>query len=521
MNGRRRRSRPGRRALASLLGGVATVGLLATPAAAHGGTAESTSPLAAVPTWAGVALGLAVVALGVALFGRGLGRSGRTARAVSGVAVVLLAGSVLVAVVGATGVGLPGGTDVDSDPAVETPLWTSDTGREIGGNHHAAAVADGRVYAPLSGPGTPEGCELAALDGSDGGVLWRAPVETNCTIHAVADPAVADSDGDGVDEILVATTEEELRVYSRDGDLLRRSGLSAYGYTRPTVADLGGSRRTVVVDSRGTVVVLDTDGREVWRHALDDYVWARPVAGDVDGDGAGEVFVAQRDGTLTLLSGSGSTAGSGGTANGAGDPDGTAGTTTIEWSRRVGDDPALSWATAGQADADPALELVVATVDGGVYAVDGATGETEWSRTVGPFASVGGFGDGDGDGATEVYVADKSGTVRALDAATGTEEWTTGVTDGPVQVMPPPSLGDTDGDGTPDLVVPSHDGRVSKLDPVDGHVVARYERTVTMGERRNGLNRLFARVTLGDVDGDGDDDAVVVYADGTVVAVDF
>ena len=478
----------------SLLLTLAAVGLalcIATPVAAHGGaTTTDSAPL--IQPWMGAAVGLALVACVVALVGRALGRA---TRLVGGVAVVLLAGSLLVAAVGATGVGLPGG------PATETPLWTSDTGRNIGGNHHAPAVADGRVYAPLSGPGTPAGCELVALHGADGGLVWRAPVVTNCTIHAVADPAVVDTDGDGVDEVLVATTEETLQVYSRAGHLLRESTLADYGYTRPVVADLGndGETETVVVDVRGTVVVLDAAGETVWEYALDDYVWADPVAGDVDGDGASEVFVAQRDGSLTLLDGDGA----------------------VEWRASVGDDPALSWLVSGQADDDPALELVVATVDGGVYAVDGATGATEWRRDVGSLASVGGFGDGDGDGAPEVYVADNSGTVRAVDAASGTTEWATRVTDGPVQMMPPPSLGETDGDGRPDLVVPAHDGSVSKLDPTDGHVVSRYVRQVDADARDRGLNRIFARATLGDVDGDGDDDAVVVYADGTVVALGF
>jgi outer membrane protein assembly factor BamB len=488
--------------LGSVLFALLTLAVASTPAAAHGGATRDPSPLATIPSWAGVAAALALVAVGVVVTARLVGASGAT-RAVRAVAVSLFAGSLLVAVVGATGFGMPGGA------ATESPLWVSETGRDIGGNHHAPAIADGRVYAPLSGPGTTEGCELVALHGSDGGVVWRAPVG-ECTIHAVADPAVADTDGDGTDEVLVATTEDDLRVYSRDGVLVRTSPLADYGYTRPVVADLDarGTPETVVVDVRGTVTAFDSDGEAVWRRALDDYVWARPVVDDVDADGSLEVFVAQRDGTLTLLSTPSDTE--------------TSGTEpTVEWTTGVGDDPGISWVTSGQADDDPALELWVATIDGGVYAVDGATGEVEWRRDVGSLAAVGGFGDGDGDGAPEVYVTDNSGTVRALDAASGEEEWSTRVTDGAVQMMPPPSLGDTDGDGSADLIVPAHDGTVSKVDPADGHVVSRYERSVSAEATDSGFDRLFGRATLGDVDADGDDDAVVVYADGTVVALDF
>jgi outer membrane protein assembly factor BamB len=492
----------------TLLVGTALVSL-SVPVAAHGGSARDPAPLSpfpTVPSWVGVALGLALVAGGLVAVGRAVGDAGLT-RTVGAVAVALLAGGLLVAVVGATGLGVPGGG------ATETPLWTSDTARDIGGNHHAPAVAAGRVYAPLSGPGTADGCQLVALHSTDGSVVWRAPVD-ECTIHAVADPAVADANGDGTDEVLVATTAEDLRVYDQNGTLLRRSPLADYGYTRPVVADLGGSAapETVVVDVRGTVSVFDTDGERRWQYALADYVWARPVVADVDGDGGREVFVAQRDGTLTLLSPA---------VGGGSETDEATPTAGVAWSTGVGDDPGVSWVASGQADDDPALELWVATVDGGVYAVDGATGEVAWARDVGSLAAVGGFGDGDGDGEREVYVTDNSGTVRALDAATGEEAWATRVTDGPVQMMPPPSLGDTDGDGDPDLVVPAHDGSVTALDPADGDVVARYERSVSAEASDAGFDRLFGRATLGDVDGDGDADAVVVYADGTVVALDF
>jgi len=120
------------------------------------------------------------------------------------VAVVVLFGGV--AVLGFAG-GSGGGTSLEA-------TWTSDTGTGIAANHHAVAVADGRVYAPVSGAVGTQECALVAVSAENGAGVWDygIPAE-NCTIHSVADPTVADSDGDGTPEVLAATTEREVKAF--------------------------------------------------------------------------------------------------------------------------------------------------------------------------------------------------------------------------------------------------------------------------------------------------------------------
>ena len=105
-------------------------------------------------------------------------------------AVVLVGGLVGVVYVGVTG----------DEAGTLTVAWTSDTEQGTAGNHHEPAVAllDGQatVFAPVSSPQSADACGLVALDATDGSQRWRYDVPAqNCTIHAVADPAVADHDG--------------------------------------------------------------------------------------------------------------------------------------------------------------------------------------------------------------------------------------------------------------------------------------------------------------------------------------
>jgi len=403
--------------------------------------------------------------------------------------------AVVVLLVG--GLGVAGLVATQSPDRSLTVRWVSDTARESGGNHHAATGArvdeGSMVFAPVSGAADTPTCALVGLDGETGETRWRHPIPTqNCTVHSVADPTVADVDGDGVAEVLAATTERVVWAFEPlSGAVDFRANLSAYGYTRPVVADLVGDDRSevIVVDVKGTVTVLDGSGTVRWRRSLDAYTWGQPAVADFDDDGAPEIAVGLGSGELVLLERDGDRA----------------------WAAPTTFDSSITWMATGDGDGDGVVEIVVATATGGQVAmVDGATGDREWTRDLGAYAAVNAVGDGDGDGTTEVYAVARDGVLTALSGATGETEWQTTLTTAAVQMMPPPVRGDVDGDGAAELVAATNDGMVLVLAPDTGRVLARYERSGT----------IYTHPRLFDLDGDGDLEVVVMYAHGQVVALD-
>lgn len=412
-------------------------------------------------------------------------------------------GLVLIAVVivllGAAIVGLTGvfGSDSDGDLSVR---WVSDTARQdMGGNHHAPAAAQvaggGMVFAPVSSTGG-NGCALVALDATNGSTVWENAIPpANCTIHAVADPTVADYDGDGTQEVLATTTENVVVAYGPEtGAEEFRYDLTDYGYTRPIVADLAGddTEEIAVVDVSGTAFVLAPNGSVVWTRRLASQTNAQPAVADFDADGANELAVGLiGDGNLTIFEGNG----------------------TKRWSLAAPFDSSIAWMTTGEADGDPAIEVVAATTGGTVAAVDGATGEVQWRRDFGDFAAVHAFGDGDRDGNREVYAVAADGVLRSIDASDGTVEWETTLTSADVQMTPPPSMGDVDGDGSPEIVAVTNNGQVSVIEPTSGETVAAYE--------REGEVPIWTHPTLADTNGDGIEEIYVIYGDGRVISLSF
>lgn len=130
-------------------------------------------------------------------------------------------------------------------------------------------------------------------------------------------------------------------------------------------------------------------------------------------------------------------------------------------------------------------------------------------RDLGTFAAVHGVADGDEDGTEDVYAAAATGGLYSLDAESGQTEWRTRLTNADVQMMPPPAVGDVD--GSPELVAPANDGTVSLVDPTTGEVTTTYEREVP----------IYTHPTMADIDDDDDVEALVMYGDGRVVALDF
>jgi outer membrane protein assembly factor BamB len=395
--------------------------------------------------------------------------------------------ALLVVLAGCSG-GISGGSGSSSDLQL-VERWTAGTS-SIEGNHHAAAAGrvDGEavVAVPIGGHSGEHGCELLVLDG-DGETRWREQIPpAACTIHAVADPTLADFTGDGRPELYASTTEDAVLGFDPvSGEQVFRYDLSDYGYSQPVVANVIGddTEELVVTDVDGELSVVRPDGSVVWQRPLDAYSWAAPAVANFDAQGGKEVVVGLGNGTAIAFTPRGG----------------------VAWSTTV--DGSITWTADGDVDDDPAREFLVATAAGTVAAIDGASGEVEWSRSIAKFAAVG--TPVTVDGTATVYATDSNGTLYALDGATGETRWTTTLTDADVQMTPPTVVGDVTGDGQVDLVATTNDGQVLVVDPADGTVRARYERDAA----------IYTHATLADTDGDGTQEVYVVYGDGTAVAL--
>ena len=400
-------------------------------------------------------------------------------------------------VVALAGTAVLGFTAVADSDGTLTERWVSNTTSDTESNHHAPAAGQvnrsGMVFAPISGESDTSQCALVAQNATTGSPRWREPIPpANCTIHAVADPTLADFVGNDAKEIIATSTEQEVVAYApQTGKQVFQHNLTDYGYTQPVVADLTGneSNELVVVDVQGTVFVLQRNGTAVWTKKLSSYTWGQPAVEDFDADHQNEVVVGTSSGQLVMFERNGRRA----------------------WNRTIPFESSITWVTPGQADDDRATEIVTATVDGRVTAIDGESGAVQWQTDFGEFAAIHAFGDGDDDGDPEVYAVAKDGKLRSLNASDGNIEWTTTLTTESVQMMPPPSMGDIDGDGNPELVAVTNDGIVSVVDPQSGDVRGSYERSVP----------IYVHPTIADTDDDGTGEVYAIYGDGRVVALNY
>jgi ELWxxDGT repeat protein len=137
--------------------------------------------------------------------------------------------------------------------------------------------------------------------GVDGRTLPGWPISTFGSVTSA--PALADVDGDALDEIFVRDGEGDLSAYGHDGKMLPGwpvHTFTLYDVAAPAIADLDADGDLEIVASAdGWVYAWNVDGTE-----LDGYpvrvteqtnVRAYPVVGDVDGDGELEIVVVSRE----------------------------------------------------------------------------------------------------------------------------------------------------------------------------------------------------------------------------------
>jgi len=225
-----------------------------------------------------------------------------------------------------------------------------------------------------------------------------------------ASPALADLDGDGVTDAVLA----------------------------------GDSSPGPPVDwSGGFVRALRGDGSEIWEYKITEIVRSSPSIGDVNGDGIPDVvfgagnFYSTSDSTKIFV------------LNGV--------TGALEWSRDLGAQTLASPTLAdfnGDGRLDIAIGLWAGTNQGQVYVMNGTNGSnmTGYPRSSGGGAVLGQLTTADlnGDGKQDLVVP-TGGGIFAYDGNTGTNLW--GIRQGFASYQNSPLIRDLDGNGQLDIVI--------------------------------------------------------------------
>jgi len=306
--------------------------------------------------------------------------------------------------------------------------------------------------------------------------VWQTDLQTFLESAGM----VADLDGDGRDEAVIAG-REELIVLEGNGKVLWRWRTKARFMTYPAVLMRPGQASLIyAADNSGLLTALDGAGKEVWHAQLKaGSAWSASVVCDLNGDGEFKVIQTDETGTVWAF---------------------VALTGKPIWQAKIKGIPVSS--AVGDLDRDGRLEIVVATGEGFVTALNDA-GQVIWERKIGGssqswatsapviFAGSGGLG--------RVAAASSDGEVFCFDSK-GDILWQRKTRGAAASTI---SVGDLDLDGRADICLITQIGVVYRFD----------ERGRTIWEI-DMQGRSLAPGAIIDLDGDGKPEYALCTQDG-------
>lgn len=331
-------------------------------------------------------------------------------------------------------------------------------------------------------------------------------------------PRVADLDGDGDGEIIVASRGGDVYAWHHDGTpiipmcgVLGRFAFVPGGITRSLSAadiDGDGDAEVIVASAAGSLYVWDHTDADADGHAdlhstgfplaLDGPASSTPVVANFDEAEGLEIAVASAGGNLTVVDGEGAHLGS----------------SPYSFGHLVLEDVCLA---AGDLDDDGLSEIVTSTTNRGWVAALNGDGSSvdgwpivvdSWERETAQIV----IGDIDRapDGSPEVIGVGSGGVVHVWDSS-GSElpGWPVDLRR---RVDARPSLGDLDGDGYVEIVVPSGTSTVEGL-RANGTRVENWPLVTDGGDSTRPIG---ASALIGDMDGDGALDVLSAGAGGSM-----
>ncbi len=369
-------------------------------------------------------------------------------------------------------------------PEVE---WSYETGGKI----YASPV-----LADIDGDGATEiivaasrARRMLCFDGQ-GNLRWDFHLKEEVLDGFHATPSVVDYDGDGKKEVFFLTRDGSAGCLDYQGRLVWRVSMGdEMDYTGPVVADINADGRIEILfgSESGTLYCLDDTGQALWHYQADGAIRGIPAVAQLGDSPVMRVYITFGGGLMACF-----------------DHDGN-----LVWSQMDGQPrkERRSNVAVGDLNGNGRLEVVSATEDFQVIAYDAENGEEQWRfKGKGSIDNACSFAlvDFEGKGMLDVLAGDKSGHVyrirngELLWAADAGAARLGGIVQGP-------SVGDVDGDGELEILVCARSSRLVCFS--------------AQGEEEWDFKTTAQPLTtpaLGDVDGDGEVEIIFTGKDRTV-----